>query len=147
MILILLALQAASVPSPPSQTPPKTQTQTPQSFSILAPSPCGTRDDKGDIVVCANGASSQALPLPGEREPPKGRGANHDLSAARALDLEGTPCAASQWGCTVGFGPPIVPLAVAAAKAVKSAFARKPDKRGRVAIPLDDPPPAGTLLP
>jgi len=45
----------------------------------------------------------------------------------------------------VGFGPPIVPMAIAAAKALKSAFAKKPDKRGRIAIPLDDPAPTGTV--
>lgn len=139
MIALLLAAQA---------TTPAPKPATPQSFSILAPAPCGTRDDKGDIVVCANGASSQTLPLPNEKEPPPGQGANHELSAKRALELEGTPCAATQWGCRVGFGPPIVPMAIAAAKAIKSAFAKKPDNRGRVAIPLDDPPPpAGKLLP
>ena len=39
--------------------------------------------------------------------PPPGRGANPDLYAKRALELQGTPCAATQGGCQVGFGPPI----------------------------------------
>jgi hypothetical protein len=64
---------------------------------------------------------------------------NPELSAVRALDLEATPCAATQWGCQVGFGPPIMPIAKAAVGAVKSVFARKSDKTGRVPIILDDP--------
>jgi len=110
----------------------------PQRFSILARQ-CGQPDDKGDIVVCGNGDTGNRLPLPDDAGPVDGRGANRDLSAVRALQLEGTPCAATQRGCTVGFGPPIAPLVGALAGAVKSAFARKPDTRGRVAIPLDDP--------
>lgn len=127
MILLALALQAVAAPPPAA---------TPDHFSILLPD-CRTRSDKDDILVCSKGPYGSRLPLPDERAPPDGRGANRDLSAANALALQGTPCAATQKGCTVGFGPPIMPIAKALAGAVKSAFARKPDKRGRVAIPLD----------
>lgn len=133
MILLALALQASAPTG-----------SAPERWSILTPQPCRSpedrsRDDKNDIVVCADGTSSQSLPLPGEAEPPAGRGANRDLSAAKALALEGTPCAATQRGCTVGFGPPIMPIVGALAHAAKSAFARKPDKRGRVPIDISEP--------
>lgn len=131
MIWLAFALQAAPAPQAAA---------TPERFSILTKQ-CGQPDDKGDIVVCGNGDSGNRLPLPDERAPPEGSGANRELSAVRALELQGTPCAATQRGCTVGFGPPIAPILGALAGAAKSAFTRKPDKRGRVAIPLDDPPP------
>ena len=142
MILLAFALQAAAATQP--ATAPQSVATTSQRFSILAKQ-CGQPDDKGTIVVCGNGDTGNRLPLPDERDPAPGRGANPELSSVRALELQGTPCAARQGGCTVGFGPPIVPMAIAAAKALKSAFARKPDKRGRIAIPLDDPPPTGTV--
>ena len=147
MIWLAMALQAAAVPAagPGSQDVPKR-------FSILMPQPCASRDDppqdekaqaeSADIVVCADGKSSQSLPLPEEAGPPPGRGANRELSAAKVLALEGTPCAARQGGCTVGFGPPIMPVIGALAKAAKAAFARKPDKSNRVAIDLSEPTPA-----
>ena len=137
MILLALMLQSSSaVPAPQKQA------NGGQSWSILDP-PCGVRDDHGDIVVCADGRNGQSLPLPQEKAPPPGRGANPDLSAKRALELQGTPCAATQGGCQVGFGPPIGLIAGALAKGVRAALAKKPDpgdKSKRVAIPLDDAP-------
>lgn len=144
MILLALALQAAAAPTAPAPQAAPAVAATSQRFSILAKQ-CGQRDDHGDIVVCANDRGGNRLPLPDERDPDPGRGANPELSTTRALALQDTPCAARQGGCTVGFGPPIVPMAIAAVKALKTAFAKKPDKRGRIAIPLDDPPPTGTV--
>ena len=139
MIWLAIALQAAAVPAGGPGT-----ADVPQRFSILTPQPCAPQEgkpqgDKTDIVVCADGTSSQSLPLPDEAGPPAGRGSNRELSAAKVLALEGTPCAARQGGCTVGFGPPIMPIIGALAKAAKSAFARKPDKSNRVAIDLSEP--------
>lgn len=84
----------------------------------------------------------QRLPLPDERGPPDGPVAsNPNLTGSGALAAEATPCAARQGGCTVGFGPPIVPIVAALVGAVKSGLAKHPDKSHRVAIPLDDAPP------
>jgi hypothetical protein len=138
MIFLLLAFLQAE-PATKSQVP--VAPPVPQRFSILA-DPCArTSDDGRDIVVCGTtAASTPRLPLPDERGPPdRPVASNPELSAVRALDLEATPCAATQWGCQVGFGPPIMPIAKAAVGAVKSVFARKPDKTGRVPIILDDP--------
>ena len=131
MIWLAIALQTAAAGAPAPEAP--------QRWSILTPQPCPPQADKSDIVVCADGKSSQTLPLPDEAGPAPGRGANRDLKATTALALEAPPCAASLGGCTVGFGPPIVPIVGALAKVAKSAFARKPDKRGRVAIDLSTP--------
>jgi hypothetical protein len=149
MIWVAVALQAAAA-SPAAAPPPADPRDGPQRWSILTPPPCapqtdkpqgdrGDRGDRGDIVVCADGSSSQALPLPDEAGPAPGRGANRDLSAARALSLDAPPCGATQRGCTVGFGPPIAPIVGALARAAKSAFARKPDTRGRIPIDLSEP--------
>ncbi len=140
MILALLLQAAAATTTPP---PAPISPPVPQRFSILA-DPCArTSDDGRDIVVCGSTqASSPRLPLPDERGPPDGPVAsNPELSAVRALALESPPCAASQKGCQVGIGPPIMPIARAAVGAVKSMLAKKPDKRGRVPILLDDPDP------
>ncbi len=134
MILALLLQAAAASVAPP----------VPQRFSILA-DPCArTSEDGRDIVVCGStAASTPRLPLPDERGPPDHPVAsNPDLSAVRALALENTPCAATQKGCQVGIGPPVMPIARAAVGAVKSLLAKKPDKRGRVPILFDDPIPA-----
>ena len=120
MILLAFALQAAAATQPATASQPAA---TPQRFSILAKQ-CGQPDDKGTIVVCGNGDTGNRLPLPDERDPVPGRGANPELSSVRALELQGTPCAARQGGCTVGFGPPIVPMAIAAAAPRKSRRAR-----------------------
>lgn len=140
MILLALLQAAAASIAPPGHTPPVAP-PVPQRFSILA-DPCArTSEDGRDVVVCGTTAkSSPRLPLPDERGPPHhGVAANPELSAVRALQLESTPCAATQWGCQVGVGPPIMPIAKAAVGAVKRILAKKPDKRGRVPILLDIP--------
>lgn len=133
MILLALALQAATT----------TTTPAPERFSILAPS-CPSPAGNGDIVVC-KGVDSQRIPLPDDVDPADhGIPSNPDLRGTRAMALEAPPCRATQWGCTVGVGPPVMPLVTGAVGLAKGLVARKPDKRGRVAIPLDDPAPAST---
>ena len=113
----------------------------PERFSILV-DPCATQTQDGnEVVVCGTSATTTPrLPMRDDRGPSDHAVAsNPELSAVRALQLENTPCAATQWGCQVGFGPPIAPIAKAAVGLIKSALAKKPDKRGRVPIDLDGP--------
>ena len=113
----------------------------PQRFSILV-DPCATQTEDGnEVVVCGKSATTTPrLPMRDDRGPSDHAVAsNPELSAVRALQLENTPCAATQWGCQVGIGPPIAPIAKAAVGLIKSALAKKPDKRGRVPIDLDGP--------
>lgn len=148
--LILVALQAAAVPA----TPP-----VPQKFSILAPidsEPCTpARKQAGrqngappddDVVVCGNPLPSQKLPYPDEI-PGGPTPVNPFANGVGALNAEGTPCAAHIGGCQVGVGPPIMPIAKALVGLAKNAFHKKPDKAGRIAIPLDDAPRTGAILP
>lgn len=128
LALLIQAATAAATPAPGSER-----------WSILAPQPCPTRDDRSDIVVCGNGRSAQRLPLPDEVDPPAGRGANPDRSTTKVFALQAPPCAARLEGCTVGVAPPIVPIVTALVKVTRSAVATKPDKRGRVAIDLGEP--------
>lgn len=131
MILLALLLQTATVPATSASAAP------PERFSILTPQ-CTQRNDKGDIVVCAGAPGNDRLPLPDDRGPPDHAvPSNPNMTGIGALAATGTPCAARQGGCQVGFGPPLGPIVKAAAGAIKSAFAKKPDKTGRVAIPLD----------
>lgn len=113
----------------------------PERFSILV-DPCATQTEDGnEVVVCGKSATTTPrLPMRDDRGTPDHPVAsNPELSAVRALQMENTPCAATQWGCQVGFGPPIAPIAKAAVGLIKSALAKKPDKRGRVPIDLDGP--------
>jgi len=176
-ILLALALQAATsggqTPAPAPAAPPapaaakvETRADGSQRWSILVCQP-GAKVD--EIVVCAN---KDPLPFDG---PVAGQGPNHAMSAANALALQSTPCAARIGGCQVGvnvLGPPVMlvraiqklvnpdsdccaageatdPMALArdAVAGIKRATARKPDKRNRVAIPLDDPPAAAPATP
>lgn len=135
MLLALLAAQAAAVAPPPER------------FSILvpvAPQPCPPRSVKdeergGDVVVCATDLPDQAVPLPNEYVYDGPRPSNPGVTGAGALAAGGTPCAASQGGCQVGFGPPIAPIVGALVGLIKDATARKPDKRGRVPIDISEP--------
>ncbi len=154
ILLTVLIQAAAPLPAPgptpgPPPTPistspsnaPSTSSSTPQRFSILV-DPCAAASKAGnDVVVCgAPAVSTPRLPMRDDRGPSDHAiASNPDLSAARALSLSATPCAATQWGCPSSFGPPIVPIAKAAVGLVKSAFAKKPDKTGRVPIDLDGP--------
>ena len=113
----------------------------PERFSILVDPRATQTQDGNEVVVCGTSATTTPrLPMRDDRGPPDHPVAsNPELSAVRALQLENTPCAATQWGCQVGFGPPIAPIAKAAVGLIKSALAKKPDKRGRVPIDLDGP--------
>lgn len=134
MILLAFALQtAAAAPAP-----------VPERFSILVPvadEPCARRPGKDadghDIVVCGNPLPSQKLPYPDEVIPDGPVPSNPYKTGSGALAAEATPCPISR-NCVVGFGPPIVPMIKGAVGLAKRAFAKKPDKTGRVAIPLDD---------
>ncbi|MBC3942315.1 hypothetical protein [Sphingomonas albertensis] len=129
---ILSVLMQVATPSPNAAS---------ERFSILVDPCAAASTDGNEIIVCGGpAANSPRLPLPDERGPPDHAVAsNPNLSAVRALQLEATPCAASQRGCQVGFGPPIAPIAKAAVGLIKSALVKKPDKRGRVPIDLDGP--------
>lgn len=146
-LLLILALQAAATPAAAPQPAPNT----PERFSILVPvgnEPCVRHVDGKDIVVCGNPLPSQTLPYPEEIVPDGPAPSNPYKSGAGALAAQSTPCSISR-NCIVGFGPPLVPMIKGAADLAKKAFAKKPDKTGRVAIPLDDAPPStdGKLLP
>ncbi len=136
IITVLLSMLMQAAPTAAS-----TQTPLPERFSILVDPCAAASKDGSEIIVCGGPAvNSPRLPLPDERGPPdRAVASNPELSAVRALQLEGTPCAASQRGCQVGFGPPIAPIAKAAVGLIKSALVKKPDKRGRVPIDLDGP--------
>lgn len=144
--LLILALQAAS-PAAPAPAP---QADTPQRFSVLTPipdEPCVRRPTDSDVLVCGNPLPSQKLPYPNEVVPDGPTPSNPQKSGTGALNAQATPCPISR-SCVVGFGPPVLPLIVGAANAIGSAFKKKPDKTGRVPIPLDDSqPPTGKLEP
>ena len=155
--LLLLAAQIAPAASPPAR------------FSILqdCPKPVGE-----EVVVCGR-ADAPRLPLPDERGPPdRPMPSNPNVDGKGALAAEATPCAATQWGCQVGVdvigasvaairlvgklldpdsccepGQATSPVALVGdvAGGVKRAFAKKPDKSNRVAIPLG-PMPAPSLV-
>lgn len=110
MMLLLIALQAATATVPPAPAKPAPATA---SFSILVPvanEPCvprrkdkkdGTaRDD--DIVVCGHPLPSQKLPYPEQVVPDRPQPSNPDLSGRGALAAGGTPCSTHMGGCTVG---------------------------------------------
>ena len=148
-LLLILALQATAAPTAAPQPAPVTDT--PERFSILIPvanESCVRHVDGKDIVVCGNPLPSQTLPYPEEITPDGPVPSNPYKSGAGALAAQSTPCSISR-SCIVGFGPPLVPMIKGAADLAKKAFAKKPDKTGRVAIPLDDTPPSteGKLLP
>jgi hypothetical protein len=130
----LLALTLAPQDAPPPDPKPG------EAFSILANQPCPKDASGKDVVVCARPDDSPRLPLPGERVPDGPQPSNPDVTGAGAL-AEADSCSAHMGGCYVGFVPPVMPVAKAMVGAVKSAFAKKPDKTGRVAIPLGDPVP------
>lgn len=164
MLLLTLALQAttAAVPLP----------AVPERMSILVPVPderC-TRHQGDDIVVCANALPSQTLPLPNEAVSDRPVPINGYLTGRGALNAQATPCAALSGGCQsgvdmIGGGVALVrgiqklispnsccenpgestsggQLASDVVGGVKKLFRGKPNKSNRVAIPLDDTPPA-----
>lgn len=162
-MIVALLLLAAQVTSPAGTA--RLNTATPaapvtrassapvaNSFSILA-DPCaraGTTPVGNDIIVCGKGADTRRLPLPDEHVPTGPMPSNPDLSGRGALAAASTPCITSQWGCTVGFGGPVIAAAVnGVVTGVSDAIAdrkvraaRRRDAGRRVAIPLDDPAPS-----
>ncbi len=173
ILALLLAAQAVAVPAMPLPAAP-TPSGPPQRIFL---SNCPTGSD-GEIVVCA-ASDKPRLPLPDERGPPdRPMPSNPELSATAALAEAGPNCAAVQGGCQVGvdvFGAGTAAIRLIgklidpdscceragestdpgmligdAIGGIKRAFGRKPDKSGRIAISLDDPPPVsgkGRLLP
>lgn len=123
-----------------------------------------------EIVVCGSAAAdSPRLPLPDERGPPdRPMPSNPYRSGIGALAATRSPCATLSQGCTTGvdifgggtalvrlLGKVIDPnsccedpgeatnpvgLVRDVVGGVGKLFKRKPDRRGRVAIPLDDSP-------
>lgn len=145
-MMLFLLLQAAA---PAGVAPP------PQRFSILAQTCAPVTREGREVVVCGNDpATSQRLPLPNEAVPDHGIPSNPYVTGTGALAAQVTPCAATQWGCTVGFGPPIEPIVGAIVKGIRNAGkerrwakARAADGTRRQAIALDAPAPAGRLEP
>lgn len=146
MIALLLMLQSAV----PAAAPPP-----PERWSILVPAPgqdCVPErrpGDKDDIVVCGTPDPQTSLRLPDpDSVPSKGpMKSNPYLTGTGALAAIDTPCPISR-SCVVGFGPPLVPMVKGAVDVAKRAFRKRPDKTGRVAIPLDgSDAPTGRIEP
>ena len=138
-LLLIFAFQATAAA-------PAQKTDAPERFSILVPvgnERCARRPGDSDATVCGNPLPSQTLPYPNEVVPNGPVPSNPYRTGVGALAAESTPCAVAAQGCIVGFGPPILPIVKGAAGLIGSAFRKKPDKTGRVPIPLDDsaPPP------
>ncbi|MBN8808165.1 MAG: hypothetical protein J0I47_08005 [Sphingomonas sp.] len=144
MILFALLLQSATTATPP----------VPEKFSILVPvtdEPCTRRPGKDangqDVIVCGNPLPSQTVPNAADIVPDGPTPSNRFQTGSGALAAQGTPCPISR-SCIVGFGPPVMPILKGAADLAKRAFAKKPDKTGRVPIDLsDDNPPKGRIDP
>lgn len=169
MIWLAIALQAAVTTAPVADPPPapvETRADGSQSWSIMS---CPGRAQSGEVVVCGRKDQNEF------EGPAEGRGSNRELSGAKALALQSTPCAARLGGCQVGFnilGPPTM-LVRAVQKLVnpksdcceggdatnplslvrdlvgtaKKGSAAKVDKSNRVPIPLDDPAPVAEAIP
>ncbi len=140
MIAALLLAQAAA-------------TATPERFSVLVDPCANASNDGGDVVVCGHPDKlAPRLPLPQFRGPPDyPTASNPYLRPDVALNGPGVgaECGAYGEGCPVGGGGYAIPkLLNGAAGLVKSALAKHPDKRGRVAIDLDAPlSTTGKVLP
>ncbi|WP_375381923.1 hypothetical protein [uncultured Sphingomonas sp.] len=140
-LLFLLQAATASAAAPP--TPPAAGGE---KIDILAKPCANASNDGGDVVVCGRPETlAPRLPLPQFRGvPDHAVPSNPDMSAAVALDGPGigTECGAYGEGCPIGGGGYAIPaLLGGASNLVKKAFAKHPDKTGRVAIPLEDDPP------
>ena len=167
MLLLLAALQAAT----PAPAPAAAAGERFSILLPTPAAPCRQRlPDDDDIVVCSTTEASQRLPLPQERSPPNGPvESNPNLDGRGALAAMQTPCASVQSGCQVGVdvfgmgtavvrtiqkvvapgscceapgeGTSFVGLLGDVIGGVKGAAKKKPDKAGRIPIPLDDPAP------
>jgi hypothetical protein len=137
-----LAMQAAASAAAPPVVPP-----VPQRFSILV-DPCASKrsvtDD--DVVVCGQPDKlAPRLAMPRFRGPPDhATPSNPALSAAVALNgSDGSAeCGAYGESCPlIANGQAMTALIGGVRDLVSDAFRKKPDKRGRVPIPLDEPVP------
>ena len=136
MIALLLILQSAASTAVSPQ---------PERWSILVPAPgqkCVSErrpGDGDDIVICGTSDPQASLRLADPDSVPSSGPvkSNPYLTGSGALANMATPCPISR-SCVVGFGPPIVPMIKGAVDVAKRAFRKRPDKAGRVAIPLDD---------
>ncbi|MBN8814007.1 MAG: hypothetical protein J0J06_01010 [Sphingomonas sp.] len=146
MIALILALQSAT----PAAAPPQ-----PERWSILAPAPgqkCVSERKPGaadDIVICGTPDPQASLRLPDPASVPSDAPikSNPYLTGSGALANMATPCPISR-SCVVGFGPPVVPMIKGAVNVAKNTFRKRPDKTGRVAIPLDgSDAPTGRIKP
>ncbi|MEG8020523.1 hypothetical protein [Sphingomonas aerolata] len=132
MILVtLLALAQAGVT--PAAQPAATQVSsapTEKSWSILNPPDCPVvKEGDKTITVCAPGTQSgPRLPLPDWGPPDRPVASNPNMTAIRALSLEGTPCAATQSGCQSGFGPPIAPSSPAPSRSPRAPSPKNPTR-------------------
>ena len=152
-LLLFLTLQAGTAPAASS---PPAAANAPERFSILVPvanEPCvRRRDEKSadgkEIVVCGDPLPSQKLPYSDEIAPDGPVPSNPYRTGTGALAAEGTPCPISR-ACVIGFGPPLAPIVNGAVDLAKKAFAKRPDKTGRVPIDLSESAPSteGKILP
>ena len=157
MILLLLLAQAT--------TPAVSPKPGSESWSILLPVPGESRTrlaNKGDgcispeerdaraagkktgenddIIVCGQPLPSQVLPYPNEVIPDTPQPSNPDMTGMGALNAGGPPCPSCDTETIY------MPLAKEIVHGVKNAFRKRPDKTGRVAIDLDDPPPKPSVI-
>ncbi|MBB3878037.1 hypothetical protein [Sphingomonas pseudosanguinis] len=139
--LLLIALQAAPA------TPPATGTER---FSILLQDPCPpSAGGEAEVIVCGRRQANDRLPLKDDLPPSGPVPSNPNLTGIGALRAEGTPCAASQWGCQTGFNllAPAMMLANEARIGISKLVDKSRDKSKRIPIALDGPAPAGHLEP
>ncbi len=139
--LLLIALQAAPA------TPPATGTER---FSILLQDPCPpSAGGEAEVIVCGRRQANDRLPLKDDLPPSGPVPSNPNLTGIGALRAEGTPCAASQWGCQTGINVlgPAMMLANEARIGISKLVDKSRDKSRRIPIALDGPAPAGHLEP
>jgi hypothetical protein len=145
-----------AVASPASASPSQWSIQVPvpdepcvqRSATGAKPSGGGGRtEDKNDIVICSRlvPLPSQKLPYPNEIVPDHAMPSNPNMTGAGALQAVNPPCS----GCDEDSNSIVAPMLSGAVDLAKRAFAKKPDKKGRVAIDLSDTPPdiTGKVLP
>ena len=151
MIVLALLLQAA-----PAAAAPVTRATAapPERFSILLSDCARAATDNRDVVVCGGDTTTtQRLPMPEDAPPTPGYVKPDSGDYRDNAGHYGTPCAASQGGCQVGFGPPIMPMIAAGVRGVQNALAnnreakaRRRDGDRRQPIDLSDAP-VGRLEP
>jgi hypothetical protein len=176
MILLLLAAQAATPTAPPAAPVAFSILQPVANEPCGRRGKTGERARSDDIVVCGKPLPSQTVPYSDEVVLNAPKPSNPYLTGSGAMAVEdSTPCSSVQRGCTTGldiFGGAtqtvrLIQKVVAPdsccerpgesrdlgmlggdiVHGVGKMFRKKPDKSGRVAIPLDDAPPKSVILP